>query len=162
MRGTLPLLSRAPADSSRARSPPLQSENPPARSIPTIRLISAIPSAAGSASELHTSFGNVSDTSSYVSVQPASSPLAPKQEEQSTRRRLVPKRSKLGILGNVSSKAKDRGPNSSDVTQRVGSTHSASKSGFEIYVDSSYDTELGDLMVIKKKKSRAALNGLKW
>ncbi|THH10678.1 hypothetical protein EW146_g8298, partial [Bondarzewia mesenterica] len=86
------------------------------------------------------------------------SPLAPKAEEQAPRKRLVPKKSKLGLLGVSSNKTKDM----SDVVRRVGGSASTSRGGFEIYVDPQNDPDIGDMVMVKKKKSRAALNGLKW
>ena len=34
--------------------------------------------------------------------------------------------------------------------------------GFEIYVDPADDPEIGEILLVKKKKSRAALNGMSW
>ncbi|KAI0064426.1 hypothetical protein BV25DRAFT_322323 [Artomyces pyxidatus] len=169
MRGTLPLLSRIPvSDPSRAR--PASPSDTPAHPPPTIRLISATPSAAGTASDANNtfanaSFPNASFASSYVSVPAVSSPLAPKQEEPAARKRLVPKKSKLGLLvGSKSSKtqSQERGKDLSDVVRRVGGTASAGRGGFEIYVDPTHDPELGEILMVKKKKSRAALDGLRW
>lgn len=36
------------------------------------------------------------------------------------------------------------------------------KGGFEIYVDPSADPDMSDIMVVKKQKSRAALNDMGW
>ncbi|KAI0051553.1 hypothetical protein FA95DRAFT_1580533 [Auriscalpium vulgare] len=161
MRGSLTLLSRhpAPEPSRRAVSP---TDTPSQQHIPTIRLISATPSAAGTASDANNTFANASfASSSFVSVPPVSSPLAPKPEEPSARRRLVPKKSKLSLLvGSKSAKANNK--DLSDVVRRVGGTASAGRSGFEIYVDPTDDPELGEILMVKKKKSRAALDGLKW
>lgn len=159
MRNTLPLLSRPPAsDSSFARAPsPMPSSETPAHHVPTIRLISATPSAAGSAGDASMSFAS----SSFVSVAPLSSPLAPKVEAESSRKRLVPKKSKLGLLG--AGKSKDKANKDfSDVVRRVGGTPSTGRGGFEIYVDQGDDPELGEIVVVKKKKSRLGLDGMKW
>ncbi|KAH9913689.1 uncharacterized protein BXZ73DRAFT_81864 [Epithele typhae] len=135
MRNTLPLLSRppAPTNSSFSRAPaPLPTSDTPAHHVPTIRLISATPSAAGSAGDA------------------------------TPRKRLVPKRSKLGLLGG-SSRAKDRtGKDLSDVVRRVGGAPSTGGSGFEIYVDQGEDPEMGEIVVVKKKKSRLGLDGMRW
>ena len=126
--------------------------------MPTIRLISATPSAAGSAGDASTSFAS----SSFVSVAPfaASSPLAPKPEA-APKKRLVPKKSKLGLLGGSKTKEKTN-KDFSDVVRRVGGAPSTGRGGFEIYVDQNDDPELGEILVVKKKKSRLGLDGMKW
>ena len=127
--------------------------------MPTIRLISATPSAAGSAGDASTSFAS----SSYISVAPfaTSSPLAPKPESTTAKKRLVPKKSKLGLLGG--SKIKEKANKDfSDVVRRVGGAPSTGRGGFEIYVDQNDDPELGEIVVVKKKKSRLGLDGMKW
>ena len=160
MRNTLPLLSRAPAPSSSfSRAPsPLPSSDTPSHPVPTIRLISATPSAAGSAGDASTSFAS----SSFVSVAPfVSSPLAPKAEAEAPRKRLVPKKSKLGLL--TSSKTKEKANKDfSDVVRRVGGAPSTGRGGFEIYVDQTEDPDMGEIVVVKKKKSRLGLDGMKW
>ncbi|KAL1747929.1 hypothetical protein HDZ31DRAFT_60801 [Schizophyllum fasciatum] len=129
---------------------------------PTIRLISSTPSATGlSSSEPNSSVGNMTADSSWASVGPA---LAPKPVASNTpRRRLVPKKSKLGLLNKAgndenSARAKDL----SDVYRRVGASSLSQRGGFDIYVDSSNDPELGELLMVKKQKSRAGLNNLAW
>ena len=160
MRNTLPLLSRPLApNSSFARAPsPVPPSDPPSQPMPTIRLISATPSAAGSAGDASTSFAS----SSFVSVAPfaASSPLAPKPEA-APKKRLVPKKSKLGLLGGSKMKEKTN-KDFSDVVRRVGGAPSTGRGGFEIYVDQNDDPELGEILVVKKKKSRLGLDGIKW
>lgn len=84
--------------------------------------------------------------------------IAPKPDVP-TRRRLVPKKSKLGLLGVGS---KDKGKDLSDVVRRVGADSSSARGGFEIYVDPTNDPDLGDILVVKKQKSRAGLNGMSW
>ncbi|KIY52945.1 hypothetical protein FISHEDRAFT_69402 [Fistulina hepatica ATCC 64428] len=120
--------------------------------IPTIRLVSATPAAAG-LSEASTSF---SSPASWASVP---TPLAPKTNVV-TRRRLVPKKSKLGLLGRTSNE-KDKGKDLSDVIRRVGGSGST-RGGFEIYVDRTEDPDIGEILVVQKKKSRAALDGMTW
>ncbi|KAF8996425.1 hypothetical protein BDQ17DRAFT_1364414, partial [Cyathus striatus] len=155
MRNTMPL-SRPPAVSiSSPKDTPVHTQ-----AIPSIRLISATPSATGlSASEAsNTSFPRPSslpyqfhnDTfdSSWASMSSA---------DGGARKKLVPKKSKLGLLSSERG-AKDL----SDVARRVGATGSTARGGFEIYVDPTEDPEMGDIVMVKKKKSRAALDGLAW
>jgi len=130
----------------------------------TIRLISAAPTAAGSAPGLGDPFVDTSFSSPSVTVSPPT-PLAPRNDSQATRKRLVPKKSKLGLL--VSGKRSKTPENNdlSDVVRRVGvntATDSVAKSGFEIYVDPTAKSEVGEVLMVKKKKSRAALSALKW
>ena len=113
-------------------------------------------------------------SASFSTVAPvASSPLAPKSSSSNDahvpRKRLVPKKSKLGILGTVgsSNKAKDKGSKDfSDVVRRVGAgninTASTGRGGFEIYVDQDEDPEIGEIVMVKKKKSRLGLDGMRW
>ncbi|KAI0828480.1 hypothetical protein BC628DRAFT_1316551 [Trametes gibbosa] len=161
MRNTLPLLSRAPAPSStlaRSASPISPADITPQEHVPTIRLISATPSAAGSAGDASTSFAS----SSYASIAPfAPSPLAPKQTNDGPRKRIVPKKSKLGLLGGSKTKEKAN-KDFSDVVRRVGGTPSTGRGGFEIYVDQNDDPDLAEIVVVKKKKSRLGLDGMKW
>lgn len=44
----------------------------------------------------------------------------------------------------------------------MGGGTASTKGGFEIYVDPAEDVEVGEIMLVKKKKSRAALDGLRW
>jgi len=51
------------------------------------------------------------------------------------------------------------------VLRRVGVSHEGSskgKGGFEIYVDPTEDPEFGEIVMIRKKKSRAGLDGVRW
>lgn len=82
-----------------------------------------------------------------------------------SRKRLVPKKSKLGLLGVGKEKEKERTRDFSDLVRRVGGDGSASaslKGGFEIYVDPTEDPDFGEIVVVKKKKSRAGLDGMRW
>lgn len=136
---------------------------PPPPPPPTIRLISSTPSATGlSSSEPNSSVGNITASdSSWASV---GLPLAPKPTASNTpRRRLVPKKSKLGLLGKgANDENKERGKDFSDVMRRVGASSLSQRGGFDIYVDSSNDPELGEILMVKKQKSRAGLNDLAW
>jgi len=132
--------------------------------MPTIRLISAAPTAAGAAPGLGDPFIDTSITSPSVTVSPPT-PLAPKNDSRAPRKRLIPKKSKLGLL--VSGKRSKTPENNdlSDVVRRVGvnaGTASVAKSGLEIYVDPTAQSEVGEVLMVKKKKSRAALSALKW
>ncbi|KAI0696589.1 hypothetical protein BC835DRAFT_853465 [Cytidiella melzeri] len=152
MRNTMPLLSRppqaGPSQTDRFQSSALNNATP-THQVPTIRFIAATPS------EANTSLAAVAPFSS--------SPLAPRHQEgeSSSRKRLVPKKSKLGLLG---SKTKEKvNKDFSDVVRRVGAdTPSTGKGGFEIYVDHDEDADMGSIVVVKKKKSRLGLDGMKW
>jgi serine/arginine repetitive matrix protein 2 len=148
MRNTLSLLSR----SQTVTTPPQAGQH-----IPSIRLISATPSATGFSSEASTSF-NRSLEESWASV-PV--PLAPKPDVQ-PRKRLVPKKSKLSILTMGRDKEKNRGKDLSDVVRRVGADSFYAKNGFEIFVDPTDDPDIGEIVMVKKKKSRLALDGMAW
>jgi hypothetical protein len=67
--------------------------------------------------------------------------------------RLVPKKSKLGLLGGAKEKVKQ---------QQHSKTGSSGRGGFDIYVDPTYDPDIGEIVMVKKKKSRAALDGMQW
>ncbi|EPQ51625.1 hypothetical protein GLOTRDRAFT_117955 [Gloeophyllum trabeum ATCC 11539] len=125
--------------------------------IPTIRLVEATPSAAGNTSQVNSSFNSFNG-----SVVTVPSPLAPRHENEGPRRRLIPKKSKLGLLGSTSGKPKEKGKDLSDVVRRVGGSASTGRGGFEIYVDPTEDPDFDDIVVVKKKKSRAALDGITW
>jgi serine/arginine repetitive matrix protein 2 len=132
--------------------------------MPTIRLISGAPTAAGSAPGLGDPFIDTSFTSPSVTASPPT-PLAPKSNSQAPRKRLVPKKSKLGLLVSGKRSKTPEGNDLSDVVRRVGAntaTDSVAKSGFEIYVDPTAQPEVGEVLMVKKKKSRAALSALKW
>ncbi|KAG2134191.1 uncharacterized protein EDB93DRAFT_1173064 [Suillus bovinus] len=141
----LQLLSR-PTDTIRTRSPS-PFETPATKpDIPTIRLIAATPSSANSS------------IAPWSEPQPALA-LAPKasSSDATPRRRLVPKKSKLGLLSS-------RETDLSDVVRRVGARDSNKNgsTGIEIYVDPMLDPEIGEIVVVKKKKSRMALDGMRW
>ena len=91
--------------------------------------------------------------------------IAPKPSTsgETSRKRLVPKKSKLGLLGSSSSSAKAREQDFSDVVRRVGgSPVKNGTNGFEIYVDPTNDPDIGEILMVKKKKSRLALDGMNW
>lgn len=113
--------------------------------IPTIRLTAATPSVTGTPS---------ANTSLTTTI------LAPKAQAE-TRKRLVPKKSKLSLLS-VGSKRGDKGKDLSDVARRVGVSSASTGRSFDIYVDPTDDPDIGEIVVVKKKKSRAGLDGLRW
>lgn len=95
----------------------------------------------------------------------APTPLAPKEDVQAPRKRLVPKKSRLGLLVTGKRSKTPENHDLSDVVRRVGGNtvaSSVSKKGLEIYVDPTAQSEVGEVLMVKKKKSRAALSGLKW
>jgi serine/arginine repetitive matrix protein 2 len=134
-------------------------------SVSTIRLISAAPSAAGSALALEDAGVNDSMTSSpFVSISPPT-PLAPKHDARGPRRRLVPKKSKLGLLATRKASKVQEKNDLPDIVLRVGessATTSVGKSNFEVFVDRTSQSGVNEALMVKKKKSRAALSGLKW
>ena len=120
--------------------------------VPSIRLISATPSAAGLSADASTSFSR-SFESSWTSGSP--SIISPKPDAP-TRKRLVPKKSKLVLLG-VGSKGEAKNISGNDCQDRTSTRRS-----FNIHIDQINDPELEDVIVVKRSKSRKALNGLKW
>ena len=59
-------------------------------------------------------------------------------------------------------KEKDRAKDLSDVVRRVGGDSYSARGGFEIFVDPTIDPDIGEIVMVKKKKSRAALDGMAW
>ncbi|KAH7884200.1 hypothetical protein F5I97DRAFT_1671717 [Phlebopus sp. FC_14] len=168
----LSLLSRPTTDTIRARSPSPFTTPAAKPQIPTICLTAATPSEANTTTHNHTFVAPwvsepIPEPVPALPHAPISS-LAPKTAAggDSSRKRLVPKKSKLGLLGTSSSlvnkeRERDRGQDLSDVVRRIGGSVK-NGSGFEIYVDPTDDPEMGEIVVVKKKKSRAALDGLGW
>ncbi|RDB27260.1 hypothetical protein Hypma_004359 [Hypsizygus marmoreus] len=157
MRNNMQTLSRPPV----VATPP-QLALP--KAIPSIRLISATPSASGNSSTASIiTPGNFSMDSSWASIP---TPLAPKPDSPAIRKRLVPKKSKLSMLGVGAGREKVKGKDLSDVVRRVGGTSltasASARGGFEIYVDPTVDDEIGEIVMVKKKKSRVALDGMRW
>lgn len=99
------------------------------------------------------------------SFAPKPSPLAPRADT-TPRKTLVPKKSKLGLLTGSKSREKkenkQREKDLSDVLRRVGQGSGSISRQFDIYVDPMDDSDIGELVVIKKKKSRVALDGMSW
>jgi serine/arginine repetitive matrix protein 2 len=133
------------------RSTPTITETPPTSSnIPTIRLITATPSASGN---------SPSPTPFSSSWSPSPSPLLPKPSSPKTR--LVPKKkSKLGLLGAVAGRDRDRDKDKDKDRERP--IDPASARSFEIYVDPTDDPEIGEIVMVKKKKSRVGLDAVRW
>lgn len=59
-------------------------------------------------------------------------------------------------------KEKDRSKDLSDVVRRVAGDSFSATGGFEIFVDPTVDPDIGEIVMIKKKKSRLALDGMAW
>ncbi|KAH6911246.1 hypothetical protein BKA70DRAFT_1460494 [Coprinopsis sp. MPI-PUGE-AT-0042] len=89
---------------------------------------------------------------------------APAQGSKTLRsnRTVVPKKSKLGLLGGLAgNKDEKKAKDLSDVVRRMGISSASLKGGFEIFVDPSYeDEEIGEILVVRRKKSRAGLDGV--
>lgn len=136
---TTSLLSRTPAQAERDSS---FFATPTLAQVPTICLTTATPS--------------ISELQTTPSV------LAPKAQSDN-RKRLVPKKSKLSLLNNNSNNRTDRSTSKdfSDVSRRVGLPPSTGRT-FDIYVDPADDPDIGEIVVLKKKKSRAGLNEVQW
>ena len=128
--------------------------------IPSIHLISATDPSLSMSSE---SWASISPPfPDYAEGWAGPAALAPRNSDSPSKRRLVPKKSKLSLLGGSAregSRKKER--DFSDVVRRVGGD-SSTRGGFEIYVDPSADSELGEVLMVHKKKSRAGLRGLGW
>lgn len=157
MRNTLPALSIPLSASSRPTQPPATVDTPH-QPVPTIRLINATPSAVCSPD------ASTSVTHNTLDLPPISAPLAPRPltTSNASRKRLVPKKSKLGLLGAVKGN-KERSQNDfSDVVRRIGGTTSAGRGGYEIYVDHTEDPDLEEIVLVKRKKSRLGLDGVAW
>lgn len=148
----LSLLSRPTTETSRVRSPSPITTPVAKPLVPTIRLTAPTPSERNPPLRR-------TDVAPW-SAEPTPT-LAPKEapSSEAPRKRLIPKKSKLRLLG--SAIKGEREQDLSDVVRRVtGST--AQTNGFEIYVDPTHDPDLGEILLVKKKKSRAALNGMNW
>lgn len=152
-----------------ARAGPSMLDSDSLTPVPTIRFTSATPSI------VHNDSHDLSNVAPFaygaplppLPRVPSASPLAPRTNP-SPHKRLVPKKSKLGLLVSkpklaaAVSSARSKADDFSDVVRRVGSSPSKGKGGFEIYVDHQEDSELGEILVVKKQKSRKGLNGMKW
>jgi len=127
--------------------------------IPTICLVNATPSALGSSSDASTSAVH-----NAFDLPPTSSPLVPRPltTSNASRKRLVPKKSKLGLLGAVKANKERSQHDFSDVVRRIGGTPSAGRDGYEIYVDHTEDPDLEEIVLVKRKKSRLGLDAVAW
>jgi serine/arginine repetitive matrix protein 2 len=126
----------------------------PPHAVPSIRLVAATPSNAGSSFE-----SNVSSPTFHV-PQASSLPAVPETilaPSPAPRKRLVPKKSKLGLLGGTA-KAKER--DLTDIVRRVGAAPESARGGFEVFVDPTEDPDIGEIVMVKKKKSRVALDSI--
>ena len=158
MRNTLPALSIPLPASSRPTHPASATVDTP-QPVPTIRLVNPTPSALGSPSDASTSA--IPRTFDLPST---SSPLAPRAltTSNASRKRLVPKKSKLGLLGAVKGNKEHSQNDFSDVVRRIGGTTSAGRGGYEIYVDHTEDPDLEEIVLVKRKKSRLGLGAVAW
>jgi serine/arginine repetitive matrix protein 2 len=150
----LQLRSRPTTDTLRSPSPFATPASKP--QIPTIRLTTATPCDANSTDD-------ATHVAPWTTFEPSPVPIAPKPSTngETSRKRLVPKKSKLGLLGSSSAKAREE--DFSDVVRRVrGASVQNGSNGFEIYVDPANDPDIGEILMVKKKKSRLALDGLQW
>ncbi|KAI6017029.1 hypothetical protein EDC04DRAFT_2944706 [Pisolithus marmoratus] len=93
-------------------------------------------------------------------AEPMPAPLAPKSTGDPLRKHLVPKKSKLCLLGLSSSKG-EREQDFSNITRRIGASMQNGV-GFEIYIDPAEDPDIGDILLVRKKKSHATLDGMTW
>ena len=158
MRNTLPALSIPLPAPSRPIQPASATVDAP-QPIPTICLVNDTPSALGSSSDASTSAVH-----NAFELPPTSSPLVPRPltTSNASRKRLVPKKSKIGLLGAVKAN-KERSQNDfSDVVRRIGGTPSAGRDGYEIYVDHTEDPDLEEIVLVKRKKSRLGLDAVAW
>ena len=159
MRNTLPALSIPLSAHSRPAQPASATADTPHQPTPSIRLIHATPSAVDSPSDASTSA--IHET---FDLPPTSSPLAPRPltTSDASRKRLVPKKSKLGLLGAVKGNKERSQSDFSDVVRRIGGTATAGRGGYEIYVDHTEDPGLEEIVLVKRKKSRLGLNAVAW
>lgn len=82
-------------------APPDIRDTPPSRNTPSVRLISAVPSKAGLSIDSSPTYIPGFNTAVSSRAPTASSGLAPKVGGSTNRRRLVPRKSKLGLSGNT-------------------------------------------------------------
>lgn len=151
----LQLLSRSTTDTLRSRTPSPLTTPKPQSHIPTIRLTTATPCETHSQNEPTQAAPWTTSEASHVSIAPK-----PLKSGGASRKRLVPKKSKLSLLGS-SARAREEG--FSDVVRRVGGASvNNGGNGFEIYVDPTNDPDIGEILMVKKKKSRMALDGMQW
>lgn len=122
----------------------------------SIRLVSATPSASGSSAE--------ANTPGAFSFDLTPSPLKPRPETAASRKRLVPKKSKLSMLGvgNPRDNQKEKTRDFSDVVRRVGGNTNSARGGYEIHVDPAVELDNAEVVLVKKKKSRGTLGALGW
>ncbi|KIP05270.1 hypothetical protein PHLGIDRAFT_128997 [Phlebiopsis gigantea 11061_1 CR5-6] len=136
--------------------------------VPSIRFISATPSAHDHHDPQNDNNINAYPLPLNLIAPFTATTLAPRADATlSPRKRLVPKKSKLSLLaagakslGKDKLKSKSKADDLSDVVRRVGA--GPSPGGFEIYVDHCDDAEDASIVMVKKKKSRAALDNVGW
>lgn len=154
---TLQLLSRPTTDTVRSTSPSPFATPASKPQIPTICLTTATPCNTNPTDD-------ASQVAPWIASEASPIPIAPKPTTtgETSRKRLVPKKSKLSLLGS-SAAARARERDFSDVVRRVqGASVNNGSNGFEIYVDPANDPDIGDILMVKKKKSRLGLDGMQW
>ena len=153
MRSSRPLLARSTMAAPTATPVHVDNAHP---NVPSIRLISATPSASGLSLDSTPSFPHHPRQQSSPEI----AILAPKPDpNQISHRKLVPKKSKLGILSIGRDKEKDRARDLSDDGRRVGAPAYSHRPDFEGDADILVDDEF---VIVKKKKSRLGLDGMSW
>jgi serine/arginine repetitive matrix protein 2 len=157
------MLSRPLGETTNTSKRKSSNARPSPSAIPSIRLVTSVPSATGLSSDANSSFNFNNSTSfegsSWGSI--PSSVLAPKPDS-APKRRLVPKKSKLGLLNVVSNKGKENGQTSNLGNSSSAGCQDGGNRSFDVYVDPTIDPDIGEIMMVKKKKSRAALDGMHW
>ncbi|PCH37125.1 hypothetical protein WOLCODRAFT_140718 [Wolfiporia cocos MD-104 SS10] len=154
MRNTLPILTRATVTSSLHPAQPPEVRTIPATISPaasTIHLVSGASSAMDSVPD--------PDAPSNVAVPSVSALLAPRTD--APRKRIVPKKSKLAQLAGKTKERVNR--DFSGVVRRVsGDSSSRGPRGYDIYVHQADEPDIEEVVIVKKRKSRLGLDGLKW
>lgn len=151
----LQLLSRSATDTLRSRSPSPLATPASKPQIPTICLTTATPCNTDPADD-------ISRVAPWRTSEVNPVPIAPKPtlKGKISRKRLVPKKSKLSLLGSSAATARACEQDISNGSRRVEVTNGSN--GFEIYVDPANDPDIGDVLMVKKKKSRLGLDGMQW
>jgi len=83
-------------------------------------------------------------------------PLAPRDSARPAK--LKPKRSRLSMI--LSSKPKDKAADPSTAASYISAIPEGRS--FEVYADPTDDPEIGEIVVVQRKKSRAALGDVSW
>jgi serine/arginine repetitive matrix protein 2 len=122
--------------------------------IPTICFAAATPSNAGLSFQSNAFSPRVSlFRAKNLPLSPENSMFSASHlaQSRSSRKRLAPKKSKLGLLGGSQLSQTSRERDLSDVACCVGA-NSSPCGGLDIYVDPREDHETGEIIMVKKKK----------